>query len=501
MLSLTINGVERADYVEFGSLEITNIITRQVDECTFNILSHPNKSYRPIVGEEVIIMDGATKIFAGIIVTMDTIGNAFPSVVHQVSCVDYTRILDKRLVVETYENMTVDAIIADLKVGYFPSGFTINNVNAPVLVESVTFNYKPISKCLEELADLIGYDWYVDYDKDVHMFSKESTTAPFDLEDDTGTFVNDSLVIRRDNTQLRNTIVVRGGEYLGANFTSEIVADGEQNYFPLSYRFREFAATLTGTPLNVGIDNIDNPNTHDCLYNFQEKILKFRETRKPSVNSTIRVSGLPYLPVIVKYKSQPAIDATISREGGDGVYEYLIIDKSINSKEGARQRARAEIEAYSDSISEGTFITYRGGLIAGQQLRINSVSRGVDEFFVINRVRMRQRTRTDMEYEVSLMTTRTFGMIDILQKLLLSETKKLVIDPNETIDLVESADETILVEEVMTGSLVHNPISETTTVDESFTNNGLNFGTIFVAGSQTPSGTSRVFILNGSPLG
>jgi hypothetical protein len=501
MLSLTINGIERADYVEFGSLEINSILTRKVDECLFNIVSHPGRAYIPEVGHEVIILDGATKLFGGVIVTLDTVGNAHPSVIHQVTCIDYTRLLDKRLVTETYENMTIDAIIASIKADFFPSGFTINNVVAPILIESVTFNYKPVSKCLEELADLVGYDWYVDYDKDVHFFSKEEVSAPFVLEDSTGTFVKDSLVIRRDNTQIRNTIYIRGGEYLGLNFTSEIIADGSQNYFPLPYRYQEFKATLTGDILNVGIDNIDNPNNYDALYNFQEKILKFRDARKPTIGSALRISGLPYLPVIVKYKSQPAIDATISSEGGDGIYEYLIIDKSINSKEAARQRARAEVDAYADSISEGTFITYQGGLVAGQQLRINSVSRGIDEYFMINRVRTRQRTRTHLEYEVSLMTKRTFDLIDILQRLLLSETKKLVIDPNETVDLVESADEVITIGEVTAGALVHNTLTETMTVDESFVNNGLNFGTIFVAGAQTPSLTKRVFILNGSLLG
>jgi len=499
-VQVTINGVDKTKSIEFGSLKIKNIITRKRDLCNFIIKSYIGDVFTPAVGREVVITDGGVKIFAGVITELENTSRSFKIIRWKIKCQDYTRLLDQKLVADTFESQTVDAIIASLQSDYFPAGFTINNVDAPVLVNSIKFNYKPLIKCIEELADLINYDYYIDFNKDLHFFAKEKNAAPFDIQDDNGSYRHNTLVIRRDNSQIANSVVVRGGEYLGETFSSDIECNGVDFVFPLPYKFSEFKATLTGNVLNVGTDFLSDPNDFDALHGFQEKVIRFKSTDTPSNGALLVVSGKPNLPVITKVKNQPAIDAMVSAEGGDGLYEKLIIDKSIRTKAGARQRATGELVTYAETISDGEFETETSGLFAGQEILVNSASRGVNEKFIINRVTITQFSNDTFVYKVSLISTKSLDLIDILQKLLLAESKKLEINEDETIDLVEGYDEQMTIEDAVEFSLEHNLQTETIVIGETFTAQSLDFPTVFVLGPFIPSAAKRVFLLSASHL-
>lgn len=441
-MQVTINAVDRTQDIEMSSFRIKQVLTRRQSSCSFIVTQHAGRSYAPTMGHEVVVLDGATRIFGGVIVSIESQPNAYGVIEHQVDCQDYSRILGRRVVPDVYENMTVNAIIADLQTNYFPPGFTMTNVDCTSLISYISFNYKPLDKCIQELAELVGYDWYVDYSKDLYFKAPNAQSAPFDVLDTDGSYVYNSLIIRKDNSQVRNTIIVRGGLYLGASYTAEIEANGVDFVFPLPYKFTDFRASLTGDPLDVGVDYINDPNNHDALYNFNEKVLRFKEADTPSVGSVMRVSGRPNLPVIVKYRSTDDIATMSATEGGDGVYEHLILDKTINSKEGARQRARQEILAYANTLSEGSFITWTSGLQVGQRILINSSSRSINEYFIVNQVGIKVVNKDQFEYQVSLITTKTMDLIDVLKKLLLQETKTIVIDEDEVVNQVYNFDDT-----------------------------------------------------------
>ena len=503
MVTIAIAGVDRTGFVLWQTLRIENILTKQVDRCTFTIRNFASNVYRPNIGNEIIIMDGATRVFAGVIIRRSDRSPSLGIIEYDIECQDYTRLLDQHLVAETYENMTIAEIIDDLVANWLPAGFTSVQVDAPVSVDYIQFKYEPVSDCLRQLAEIVGYDWFVDYYKDIYFKSPIAEDAPFDVEDDTGTYVNESLVIRHDNSQLRNSILVRGGEYEGTKFTASMRADGKQIVFNLPYKYHEFAATLTGNALNIGIDYIDSPDSYDALYNFNEKILRFKESDKPNQNATLSFSGLPLLPVVVRVRDNISIANTLSAEGqGDGEYEYLVVDKSINTQVAARERAAAEMRTYGETLSEGEFETETSGLFAGMRIFINSDARGISEHYVINKVTRILYNATTFRYKISLVTTKTFGFIEILKKLLLQKNKDIVISDDELLNLTETTNETIsMVDSVFTGQ-PHPRSSETITFGESFTPQALNYGVQFVLGPLAPpTGTKRVFILEQSRLG
>jgi hypothetical protein len=104
---LNIAGNNRwADYRR-GSLSISQILTYQVDSCSFAL-----KGEKPVQGSEVVIEDTAQaepRFFAGIIDRVELIKSKAP-LVWKVDCQDYTLQMNKKLVVETYLGWSADEI-------------------------------------------------------------------------------------------------------------------------------------------------------------------------------------------------------------------------------------------------------------------------------------------------------------------------------------------------------------------------------------------------------
>ena len=453
-VTLTIAGTDRSRLVVAGSVRMLNQLTRQVDQASFDIDKYGSRTFAPSVGQEVVIQNGSTKLFAGRIVQVDEQYDKLDLVRYRIQCVDYTRDLDHQLVVETYEDQTINAIIADIKSRYLPSTITTTNVDAPVTVKYIAFNYEYPSDCLKQLAELVNYDWYVDYDKDIHFFAKEENAAPFELSDTGGKYIYESLSLKKDITPVRNTVYVRGVEYKGDTFTVERTGDGVHQLWGTEYKFADIRVVTTGQEKSVGLDNIDNATNYDCLYNFTEKFIRFRADKIPTSGTLIQIIGRPWLPVLVKVRDSASID-TFSALEGNGLYEYKIIDRSIRTKEGARQRALAELLAYSATSVEGEFETYADGLRAGMRIRVDSDLRGIDAYYVINKVEsfieVANKDTVKIRYRISLLTTRTFDHIDLLQKLLKDANKEVRVDEdNELIDEIENDDETLTMVEAVT---------------------------------------------------
>lgn len=483
MFQVLIESVNRTRLVDYYSLQIIGAKTSYPNTCSFIIKKFGDRSYSPAAGDEVIIYDndGTTKLFGGNIVDMEEVYDKLNHIGYKCRCVDYTRILDNRLVVKTYEETTVRAIIEDLKATYFDNSVTINNVEVDTEIKYVAFNYEYASDVLRQLADLADADWYIDYDRDIHFFHNKSIDAPFSLSDTNGEYVYDSLRIRRDLTQLRNVVYVRGSEYLANTITADYIADGSQQDFLLPYKFSNLQLVVTGQIRSVGVDPVDLATNFDAMHNFQEKLVRFRADKKPTIDSAVAISGNPNLPLIVKMKDQASVETFTTRE-------HIIIDRSLRTREGARQRALAELLKYRTTLSEAEFRTYSSGLRAGQKITVQSDLRALDEEFIIDRVQASifgtdaATGNVQLEYEVSLVTIKTFDYIQLLKRLLNEKKKEIVIDPNDVLDLVEVTNEEFSLADTVTASVEHNPISEAWSMADVATAQPVDYETIFVVG-------------------
>ena len=489
---ILINGIDKTSVIQWPSFQLDRALTNQVDSVQFSILRKSPSDYKASMLDDIKVYDGAVCIFGGQIIEVKSNVEGANVETVEFTAKDYSYSMDSNLVIDVYQNMTVNAIIADI-LSVYCSGFTGSNVNAPVTIGYIAFNYEYPSKCLQQLAELINYDWYVDENKDVHFFSKGAVTSPFSLTDISGNFVYDSLQLNSNLTNLRNTIIVRGGQYLGSLTSEKQTADGQAITYKQGYQYNTVFVKINGTSKTVGVDNIDDPTTKDCLYNYNEKFVRFPDSSKPTAGQVVEVGGYPYIPVIVKVKDVISVAQF-------GTREFKIIDNSIDSKQGARDRAQAEIASWAQTLNEGSFDTYISGLDTGQQININSTIRGVNQDYIISRISTQMRSPTDFIHSVTLVTTKTFGMVEFLQKLLMDKDKEIKISSGEVLDEVESANEIIEMTDSISISKVHNPQTESISINESVTAQSVNYPVEFCVGPQVPTGYKRQFILDGSPL-
>jgi hypothetical protein len=139
------------------------------------------------------------------------------------------------------------------------TAFTCNNsYSATQVINYIAFNYSQPSTAFQKMAELFQWQWYVDQDKDIHFFAKFTELAVFDLTDTNGTYLPQSLVIKRNADQLRNSIYVRGSEYPANPINDDLThqTDGTNKIFKLGYKYSDYTLTVAGSTKAVGIENI-----------------------------------------------------------------------------------------------------------------------------------------------------------------------------------------------------------------------------------------------------
>lgn len=444
-LILKINSTDRSDHVRWNTVMKTEGLTKEPDTLSFVIKKTPAKTI-PSLGDTVELLEDAVKIFKGTITERSEVvegrleGYSF-------NCKDPSYDLDQKLAIKSYENQTARQIVLDL-ISAYTSGYTTNNValSTPTL-SSFKVNYEQISKTLEKLANRIGWDWYVDYDNDVHFFKQEDNAAPFSLTDTNDNFEWHTLRFDRNILELKNAIFIRGGEYKVSIAETDAVdkysADGTQRSFPLVYRYSNINVKKAGATQTVGVDNITDPSTVDVLYNFKEKLLKWPESSKPTSGQEVKIWGDAHVPLIALVTD----DTSISTYGRR---EHVIIDKSITSVLEAHELAKAELNRWAEGSYEGYFKTTKTGLRTGQEITINSTIRGVNKKFKINRIVGRARGSDHMEYEVYILASGQVTFTDLMTGLLGRDRENLEISEDEVLQRLISEPETITLTDVET---------------------------------------------------
>lgn len=428
---VTIDGTDRTSSVVFGSLRKTDTLNQQVDSLSFNVRKYGTVTFVPVLGDEVVVTKDSTTVFGGVIVRITESLSSAQVLEYRIECADYSQYLKRQLVTERYEGQTVAYIVNDLVDNYtaVADGITNTNATSTLVIESVSFNRLTVADCLQKLADAISYVWYVDYNKDIHFFPKNTETAPFNLTDTSNNYIYGSLEIVEDLTQIRNSVLVQGGEIVSATTrTEEFDGDAVRDIFRLANKFSSLpTVTVGGVAQTVGVEFLADDASYDCMWNYNEKYIRFTAGNIPASGTrNVDVTGNYLYPIVVKVPS-PASQALF------GTYEFAITDKSIRSQAEAIARATAELTSYKNQLYEGQFRTYQDGLRSGQVITINSTQRGKAIDVLIQSVAcvMRDPLGTTFEYTVKFATLKSIGIIEYLQNQLRS--KEVIVDDQETI--------------------------------------------------------------------
>lgn len=424
---IEVNGVDKSSLIDWTSVQLDRALTNQVDTLTFNLKRANSSGYSPALLDNILVMENGVTIFGGQVITL---GEQYDGYVEYltVTAKDYSFDMDRNLVVEIYQNMSVHDIIVSIATNVLPAGYTTTNVVCLTTISYIAFNYLYPSKCLQQLAQIANCDWYVDESKNIFFFAQGSKPAPFSVTDTSGTYVYGSLSITQDITNIRNSIIVRGGTYVGNSIVTEMkTADGQQLTFLQAYEYSSVSVKIGSTSQTVGVLNVDDPTLFQCMYDANNRAVIFATA--PTANAVVSVGGYPILPVITKLTNSASVAEF-------GTFQFIITDTNIGSRQAARDRARAEITAWAEDVNDGSFDTRQAGLDTGQVISVQSTVRGISNTYIISRISSRLEKPDRFLHSVTLVTSQTYGIVEFMQRFIVDNAQQLPVNANEVLDFV-----------------------------------------------------------------
>lgn len=447
--SITIAGVDRTADVINRSIVVEDTANDKASTCTFKMIDVSNTGAPATDDEIVITLADSTKLFGGYVTGVKLQKQSTGTVEYAINCLDYTYILDRYLAHRSYSDSTDAEIIADLISRYCVGlGITTTNVIEGVTINSLKFNYVQISQVLKKIAQLTGRNWYIDYDKDIHYFPLTTNPAPFDITSSNNEYTN--LQISKDTSQLKNRVYVRGGTKLSDPTTYSVKGDGVARKFPVPDHPHDVSVTVNGVSKTVGIKNVDTSG-FQWYVNYQEKYFEQDATETLlATTDTLTITYTYDIPILVAVEDTASIIE-------NGVKEFAIFDKSIDTTQAARDRATAELTDYAQDIIEGTFSTMTPGFRSGQYVTINLSSYGINDDYMIQKVVARSIGAGVFSYTISLASNKTMGVVRFLIELLENNRNLIELDDDEVVDeLLQIQD-----------SLLADSLTDALTIDSS----------------------------------
>ena len=277
----------------------------------------------------------------------------------------------------------------------------------------MTFDFSEPSTCIQELAEITGYQWYVDFNKAVHFYWNENVNSPLNVGGTYGPATNTldidneikyayGLELTEDSSQVKNKILVKNANFQG-EFTNEDFVEAQSKFFNFFYDIFPFfsssssqserAASITVEIYDVAEDgtlvlDTSRPITTILLDEVEGKagdatgdintvFVNFGKGIRLPDNFPLgdgqvmkvyyyKVESIPIIEM-----DQESIDDMKAREGGNstGIYEYPYDASAIYTEKGEELTAAVDrvLLRYKSPLWTGTFMSRLRGWKAGQR--------------------------------------------------------------------------------------------------------------------------------------
>jgi hypothetical protein len=389
-LQVILDGQDITKYCDLPSLAIKEDVLNDQWECNFNMLIPNRVIPRPKSNTEFKVINGAEDEFAGVMATAKE--KQIDPVTMQWACIsnNYKQWFDRHLVAEDYPQQAADAILKAMVQAYCP-GFSTNHVQAAPVVPEQKYDYKAPSQNTKNLANLLSWQWYIDYSKDVHFFSAESIPSPLrnnTLDADTDLVSYGDLILEEDGTQVKNRIIAKGF-YITSQSPVPIYisCDGQNDTYPLPQMpagtsSKYISVSVGGhvyTPkadVAAGLPSDTKKNDYTAYINSTNQTVRFDPT--PAAGS-VATGEMYYKYQPVYIQDDPVLIAQMQQREADtdGVYEYAIQDPRMTGDDTGLAQARTgyALAKYGSPNITGTLISYLPGWHAGQSFYLTSNNR------------------------------------------------------------------------------------------------------------------------------
>jgi len=453
-LIVTISGQPAA--YRAGTLSISGSLgTRTV--ATFSTVDHPPFATTVEVGQVVEIRDETgSLIFAGTIDSIDEeIDPAETVRFKRVACVDYNQIADRHLVAYVYQpddltpTLYAGDVIKDIVSRFFvfggvTEGIDTSNVKDGPEIEKFVFNYVPASQAFDDIADLTGYVWYIDYEKKLYFTPRDKYEAPIVIGGKTQNWRNMKITESRD--LYRNRQIVRAGTALtDPRIDTVVAAEADQKLFEVPFPVGTASAvTVNSVAKTLGVNGLHEGR--DFYWSYGSNVLTAEIA--PGVGAVIALTYQGMFQILVDERIDAEILARRALEGGTGVYEAIADDPAINMQPVAVQKALAYLRKHGVIPQTVRFETDCPGLRPGQLITIKFVSAGLNDYYLIESVNMRDLQGRINRYQVSAVSGDALGGWLEWFSALARQAQKFVLYDEDQVSMLREITDTVRVYDI-----------------------------------------------------
>jgi hypothetical protein len=466
------NGTDISSSVDWKSIDAVSVLTKETGTFKFNIRQGSGQTYPaktiPIIGDTIELYDSTGIIWGGTVTEVEPIISGL-RIMWQVTATDWGYLLDGTLVKKNYAGMDPHDIVVDL-INTFCSGkgFSTTGVQyGNFLVQTIKFNYQQPSKALQSLAKLIGWDWFIDPNKNVHFFLGDvddgegggaigdGDMAPIKVDATSGEIEWNSLDIDLQITNMQNSVYVIGGTlpfiFTASNTNDVYPTNGIANVFPVAYAYSSstIVVELDGVPQSVGVLNqVTDPSTVDVLYSDSGRFIQFT-AGPPTGGQTVKIFGTAQVPIVAHAQDSESIALYGERQG-------VVTDSTITSVPEAQLRAQAQILQFGHPVYDIKFNTLIPGCQIGQSIVVNVPAMGINNYqLVVKRIEAVGYAPGDdtlgiagmLEYQIECIGSDVVTFTDLMTTILQNEQTQTTVADSTITENLEVVNEDLVTTE------------------------------------------------------
>src|ERR1017187_6597807 len=255
------NGSDISNSCSWKSVDMVSVLTKETGNFRFSVSLGSGQTYPattvPVIGDLIQLYDSSGVIFGGPVTEVQATIEGL-RISWQVIATDWGYLFDGTLVKKNYAMLDPHDIVLDIVSNFCAGkGFTTSHVQAAhFLIPSIKFNYQQPSKALQSLAKLIGWDRFIDANKDLHFFLGdvenavgEGGVAPITIDGTSGQIEWNSLDVDLNIQNMQNAVYVIGGTLpvsFSAGTTNDVYqGDGVHNVFSVAYGYTKSSLFVT----------------------------------------------------------------------------------------------------------------------------------------------------------------------------------------------------------------------------------------------------------------
>ncbi len=439
-----------------GTLSISAALGTRT-AATLSTVDHPPFTNPVAVGQVIEIRDETnTLIFGGTVDSVDEDVDPSGRVrFKQIICIDYNQIADRHLVAYVYQPddnnpvVTSGDVIRDIVARFFIFGGVTEGIDTSAVedgpeIEKLVFNYIPASQAFDAIAELVGYIWYIDYEKRLHFTPKDRNAAPFGLTETSRNWRN--LKVSESRELYRNRQIVRAGTALTDERTDTVIAvEADQKLFELSYPVGTASAvTVGGVVKTLGVSGLHEGR--DYYWSYGSNVLTAEVA--PGVGAAVALTYQGMFPILVDERLDAEILARRALEGGTGVYEAIADDPAINVQNVAVTKALAYLRKHGVIPQVIRFETDSPGLRPGQLLPVDIPAAGLDDNYLVESVGMRDVQGAVNRYTVTAVSGDALGGWLEWFSALARQAQKFVLYDEDQVSMLREITDTVRVYDI-----------------------------------------------------